>query len=370
MAGKGSAPGAVEGGASSPSGARAWPRSRSSGGAPRRFGVPLGAGWWLSVLAIAGCSATLQPMGLPITTPAIHEDAYVVTADGYRLPLRVWRPPGPVVAVLLAVHGFNDYSNAYASVGPILARHGILTYAYDQRGFGATHNPGIWPGSATLIADFDVVAGLVQRRHPDIPFHVLGESMGGAVVLTALARDLPPEAPLARVRGAVLVAPAVWGRATMAFLPRVALWLTNALVPGIAMTAPRELNIRPSDNVEMLRAYARDPLVIKATRVDAMNGLVELMGEAQASAPRLRIPALILYGANEQILPWPAINRMLENLCGPHQRVVVYRNGWHMLLRDRQGDVVIEDIISWIAKSDATLPSGAELFPHAARTGD
>ena len=281
-----------------------------------RRGPPLIAGWWLGLLAITGCTSAFQPMGPAVREPAIN-DGCIVTADGYPLPLRAWVPEGPVHAVLLALHGFNDYSAAYATVGPVFARHGILTYAYDQRGFGATRQPGIWPGGATLVADLETVAGLLRRRHQDLPFYLLGESMGGAVVMTALARDLAPGSPLTEVKGAVLVAPAVWGRKTMAPVPRLALWLTNALVPGIAMTAPRELNIRPSDNIEMLRLYSRDPLVIKATRVDTMNGLVELMGEALAAAPHFSVPALIQYGSHEQILPRPAVERMLASLPQP-----------------------------------------------------
>ncbi len=298
-------------------------------------------------------------MGPARQAPALI-DGFAIAADGYFLPLRLWRPEGPARAVIVALHGFNDYSNAFATAGPAFAADGIVTYAYDQRGFGATLRRGIWPGSPTMVADLVTVAALVQERHPGLPLYLLGESMGGAVVMTALTLPRPPGSPLAAVAGAVLVAPAVWGRETMALMPRAALWLTNALVPGIAMTAPRELNIRPSDNVEMMKALSRDPLVIKATRVDTINGLVELMGEALAAAPRFETPALVLYGAHEQVLPGAAVRRVLATLPPGRQRVAIYHDGWHMLLRDRQGDRVISDILSWLRTPGAALPSGAD----------
>ena len=45
--------------------------------------------------------------------------------DGTRLPLRSWLPDGPPKAVILALHGFNDYSNAFDDAGRGLgeARH-------------------------------------------------------------------------------------------------------------------------------------------------------------------------------------------------------------------------------------------------------
>src|SRR5690348_9841856 len=78
----------------------------------------------------ARVDARLEP-----TTPHLESDA-IIMSDGARLPLRVWLPSGPVKAVVLALHGFNDYSNAFATPGEALAWRGIATYAYDQRGFG------------------------------------------------------------------------------------------------------------------------------------------------------------------------------------------------------------------------------------------
>jgi len=51
-----------------------------------------------------------------------------------------------VKAVILALHGFNDYANAFDGPGEIWAKEGIVTYAYDQRGFGAAPERGLWPG--------------------------------------------------------------------------------------------------------------------------------------------------------------------------------------------------------------------------------
>ena len=336
---------------------------------------PLPVAWWLGLLAVTGCASAMQPMGPARMAPALI-DGFAIAADGYFLPLRVWRPQGiargeaeqaaPETAVVIALHGFNDYSNAFSTVGPVFAAAGIVTYAYDQRGFGATQRRGVWPGGATLAADLATVVGLLRERHPGLPVYLLGESMGGAVVMSALAAaQSAPASPLAGVAGVILVAPAVWGRETMGPVPRAALWLTNALVPGFAMTAPRELKIRPSDNVEMLKGLSRDPLVIKATRADTIHGLVGLMGEALAVAPRFQVPGLVLYGVHEQVLPYGAISRLLTTLPQGRQRVGIYRDGWHMLLRDRHAGVVIADILSWLRNPVAMLPSGADQVSRA-----
>lgn len=313
---------------------------------------------------LAGCAGTYQPMGPPTRPPSLATSA-VTTPDGVRLPVRSWLPEeAPPRAVILALHGFNDYANAFAAPGAWLAARGVAVYAYDQRGFGASVRPGIWPGTETLVADLHVMAELVHRRHPDTPLYLLGESMGGAVLITALTR--PPPAGLAPLDpdGAILVAPATWGGGTLNPLYRLVLWLAAHTVPGLELRPPQGLDIQPSDNVEMLRALSRDPLVIKATRVDALRGLVGLMDEAAAGVRDLDVPALVMYGRHEQVLPRPAVERTLTELRArpPDRRpvIAIYPDGYHMLLRDRQAQVVYRDILAWIENPGAPLPSGAD----------
>lgn len=335
------------------------------------------------LLLLAACSPTLQPMGPPVAVARLTDDA-IVASDGVALPLRRWMPVGPPRAVILALHGFNDYSNAFDAPGRWFAERGIALYAYDQRGFGRSPRPGIWAGADTLVADFEAAAAGVRARHRGVPFYVLGESMGGAVIMAALdgrlaPRPLSPPSTDVRTAGAVvplagreaaaealadgviLSAPAVWATETMPFLHRAALWVTRNTVPWLAVTAPRELNIWPSDNVEMLRALGRDPLVIKATRVDAVAGLTELMSRAFDAAGRLDgPPTLVMYGMNEQVIPKRPIAEALARLPRDANRVAVYDTGWHMLLRDLKAETVLTDVAAWIDDHAAPLPSGAD----------
>ncbi|WP_247886968.1 alpha/beta hydrolase [Azospirillum sp. SYSU D00513] len=326
----------------------------------------LAAGLLLAAgLALGGCSTAYQPMGPATTAPVLNERA-IIAADGYELPLRRWLPPAVEAgrekprAVLVALHGYNDYSNAFDGAGKAFAGAGIATYAYDQRGFGETRVRGVWPGTPTLISDLKTAVAQLRERHPGVPVYLMGESMGGAVVLAAMTGpDAPP------VKGTILVAPAVWGRQAMGFVPRAALWLSYNLVPGWVIHPPRDLGIRPSDNIEMLRALSRDPLVIKGSRVDALAGLTDLMGAALEACERLEVPSLVLYGAHEQVLPPKPVRRAMEEFEAAGRHVVaVYPDGYHMLLRDLNGGVVVKDIVSWIEDPRTPLASGADRTPR------
>jgi alpha-beta hydrolase superfamily lysophospholipase len=294
----------------------------------------------LLALLVVACAPVVQDIGPRLSRPAIEEDRFT-TADGAELPLRVWPAETPQ-AVVVAVHGFNDYSNAFALPARWWAARGVTTYAYDQRGFGATAQAGIWAGSAVLTADLADLAGRVQARHPDLPLFLLGESMGAAVVLAAATQpEMPP------VDGVILVAPGVWGWNTMPLPYRAALWLTAHLMPGKTLTG-RSLDITPTDNLAILRAMWRDPLVIKKTRTDAVYGLVTLMQEGLESAAALDVPTLVLYGERDEIIPPEPVAEVIARITPPPQ-VIRYPEGYHMLLRDLQGATVWADVLAWIA---------------------
>ena len=310
-------------------------------------------------LLLAACTPLLRPEGPAVTSPRIEADA-IVAADGARLPLRKWLPAGTPRTVILGLHGFNDYSRAFARPAPALAERGIAVYAYDQRGFGGAPNRGDWAGTPTMADDMDAAVRLLEARYPGVPLYVLGESMGGAVAMVALTR---PGAP--PVAGLILAAPAVWSRDDMGLLPRVALWLGTHVFPWLPVSGG-DLDIMPSDNIAMLRELSRDPLVIKESRADTVAGLVDLMDAARRAAPRLKVPLLYLAGARDEVVP-PAATRKTMRLLPGRPTLAVYPHGYHMLLRDKEARTVLDDIAAWIADRRRPLPSGADRLTQAQR---
>ena len=149
----------------------------------------------------------------------------------------------------------------------------------------------------------------------------------------------------------------------MSVFERVGLWTGNALFPGLELTG-QGLKITPSDNVPMLRALSRDPLVIKSTRVDTVKGLVDLMDLALASAPRIaKVPMLLLYGQHDEIVPHTPTRQFITDLAEPERvesSIALYEHGYHMLLRDLDARIVIGDVAAWIGDHRAALPSGAD----------
>lgn len=313
----------------------------------------------ISMCAATACAPRLESAGPAIQAPQLFEDR-IVQHDGAALPLRKWLPKDKPRAAIVALHGMNDYSRAFENPGAYWAKRGIATYAFDQRGFGKAPNRGLWAGHETMVADVAAAVALVRNRHPGVPLFVAGESMGGAIALIGGSRGQ------LNADGLILVAPALRGRRYIGWFPRATLWLGARTIPWYPLTG-QGLRIQASDNIPMLRKLGADPLIIKGTRVDAIKGLVDAM-DAAITAPRsLRIPALILYGARDELIPKKPTFDMIRALpAGSGHRPAVYRSGWHMLLRDLKARVVLDDIVAWIADRSAPLPSGADKAARAA----
>ncbi len=311
---------------------------------------------------IAGCASPQLQKSTGASGRARLGIEEAVMADGYRLPLRRWGNSERPRALMLALHGFNDYGNAFVALGPYLATQGVLTFAYDQRGFGATAQRGLWGGEEHLVTDLMTLTRLLRERYPGLPLFLLGESMGGAVTMVAAAQaDMG-------VDGIVLVAPAIWSRDTMNPIQSWVLKVTAHTFPSLMLTGSG-LNIRASDNLDMLRAYQADPLVIKEARVDALWGVTNLMDLAMARAMRLPGPTLVLYGEHDEIIPDGAFCALLDRIPADRQdiRIMLYREGWHMLIRDLQGERVMTDIAAWLRNRDGRFPSDEEVQPGSRR---
>ena len=302
-------------------------------------------------LALGACS---KPDGSAqlFVNPQLSEEAkpsamrteYRVKAESGSVALTEWRPEDTPQAIILAVHGYGDYgSSTFETAAEDWAKRSILTYAYDQRGFGRNPTNGVWPGHDALIADLGEVATLIKRRHPDIPLTVIGHSMGGGVVTAALGEGAVD------ADKAVLLAPALWGGQNLSPFLRGIAHAAHAIAPDKRWTGDGIVKIQASDNIEMLRDLGRDPLYVRNPSSREFVGLIRLMDRAVAAAPNIETPVLVVYGAKDEVVPEDPITDAFDEFNGP-KRYEKIETGWHMLLRDLDGKTVRDLVADYVLR--------------------
>jgi acylglycerol lipase len=316
---------------------------------------------------LSACVPTVQRAQIPapgFEGPRFLPDRFIAS-DGAILGLSVWQPDADVQtkSVIIALHGMNDYARAFEMAGPFWASQGIVTYAYDARGFGRSPQRGIWGGQKLILEDVRTAVSVARAKHPGLPVTLVGESMGAATILAALGDDDPP-----KVDRVVLIAPAVWGWSNLPLAYKASLWLTaHTPVSLRPLNPPRAVvrKITASDNIPMLQRLGRDPNMLFATRLDAVYGLVGLMEKAFKSAHKVPPQTLVLYGSKDQIIPRPSVERTVARLPASIQ-TVEYPDGYHMLTRDLQAQRVWRDIVAFIDDPTKPVPSRLEDPPIGA----
>ncbi len=306
-------------------------------------------GLLFAALTLSACVAG-GPLGAPNpdgrTGTAIPEpkrlgaSIEMAASDGSALAASVWGPEEPR-AVILALHGYGDHGQStFSAAGRHWAETGIRTYTPDQRGFGRNSTRAQWPGADALIADAVAMTRNLRAAYPCTPIAVLGHSMGGGVVLAGAGRGLDAD-------GVVLAAPAIWGGKALNPLHRALAWLAAFVVPEKRFTGEGVVRIQASDNIEALRALGRDPLYLSPPSAREILGLVRITDRAAAAASDARLPALLLLGEKDQIVPNATVREVFARLPGK-TGIIAYEDGWHLLFRDLQAETVWRDVGEWV----------------------
>jgi lysophospholipase len=244
-----------------------------------------------------------------------------------RLRAVLWPRAGARGTVLI-FPGRTEHAEKYGRTAADLAARGFAAAAVDWRGQGLADRLMADPraGHVRRFSDYqrdvDAFLALAAAEGLPQPWHLIAHSMGGAIGLRALSRDLP-------LQSALFSAP-MWGLLT----PMGANRLVGAIAQGAGAIGLREryapapatgaecylLTARPDDNVltrdpESLRwmqAHLRaEPRLVLAG--PTLGWLAAALAECRA-LKRLPCPAarvLVVYGTQELVVDVPAIRERL-----------------------------------------------------------
>ncbi|MEM4576337.1 MAG: alpha/beta hydrolase [Candidatus Nezhaarchaeales archaeon] len=130
-------------------------------------------------------------------------------------------------------------------------------------------------------------------------------------------------------------------------LQRLLLVLLSAISPmrRIALPIdPRELSTDP----EVGRRYMEDPLVFKDPTVKLLRELIGASQRVWRYVEKINVPALIMHGADDKIVPVEASRKLYNALKIQNKNLKIYPNMKHEILNEVAKQNVLSDILGWL----------------------
>ncbi|HEV7366509.1 MAG TPA: alpha/beta hydrolase [Gemmatimonadales bacterium] len=271
-----------------------------------------------------------------------HREGRFAGWDGSPLYYQAWTPSqSRPRAVLVNLHGLGDHSGLYPNLANFIPGRGTALYAYDMRGNGRS------PGQRAYLRswqeyrdDLRTFVARVREWEGDLPLFLLGNSLGGLVVLdyaldhaVGLAGVIAAAPPLGRL-GVPPVLMAL-GRVMSRVMPRFSLQV------GMDLTG-----------------LARDPSVRATLLADPFfhrRGTARLSTEVTAAIARvhqrvadLSVPVLILHGSADRMVPPDGSRSFFAKLRYPDREFREYPEAYHALFADINHGEVLGDLERWL----------------------
>jgi alpha-beta hydrolase superfamily lysophospholipase len=294
------------------------------------------------------------PSDVSTDRPGTHagpQRSTVRTRDGLDLALYRW-PTSPSRAIPRATvalaHGLAEHAGRYAPLAGRLNDAGIELVCVDLRGHGDSPGPRAWVESIDdYLLDFEALLGAAAR--PNIPFFLMGHSMGGTIAalyaaerLAHAAGDRQPPA------GMILSSPAL---APGRDVPR---WMIAAS-QLVSRVWPRY----PAMKIDPV-LLARDPAVVAGNRNDPLvhHGAIPARTGAQLLVAMTRIanaratislPLLVFHGSDDKLTEPEGSREFARRVGSADCTLAIYEGSYHETLNDLDRTRVIDALIDWIA---------------------
>lgn len=301
------------------------------------------------------------------------KEFFYPSSDGIStIRAREWRPDGAPSAVVQISHGVDEHLERYDDFARFLARNGFLVIANDHLGHGRTakvsDDRGFFAqknGWLHVVEDMEILRGKTAEENPNLPYFMLGHSMGSFLARTYLIR-YP-----GRLTGAVLSGTGQQKPALVSF----GIGLTSligacrgrryrsALVQGIAFGSN---NRRFKPNRTPADWLTRDTAIVDGHLKDELCGFVPTVGlyhdmmtgiRFDSSVQNLRkmdkmMPVLFFSGALDPVgEETVGLMRAVEGFRNAGCRdvtVKVYPEGRHEMLNEINRTDVYNDVLAWL----------------------
>ncbi|SDW19089.1 Lysophospholipase, alpha-beta hydrolase superfamily [Kandleria vitulina] len=304
----------------------------------------------------------------------IKNEFYFQSSDHLHLIHAIEWIPSEVKAVLQIAHGMIDHIDRYDRLATYLCQRGIYVVGNDHLGHGLSvldeSEWGSFPntkGYEYVVEDLHKLRTSIKKKYPDVPYFMMGHSMGSFLMRLYIARHKEGLA------GCVLMGTGLTPSALLSTGKR--LCQSMALVKGwqyrsaqvetlsfknynshIAYPATKHDWL--SNNEEEVMKYENDPMTSYTFTLNGYYNLFSLIQLIQKKKTIKQIPKtlpiLLISGANDPVGQYgkgvTALYMIYRQAGFKDVKMKLYRHGRHEIFNDLEHEESDEDIYIWLCK--------------------
>lgn len=299
------------------------------------------------LLSIILCFAFILPSNAQVDNNNIHfTAAQEECCSATHNHGMYWKCQGDCQAVLLCVHGLGLCAKGFQDLGKNLANEGINTYAVDVRGFGLYRQTDKTYRKLNLketVSDLQTILNVLSQRYPGKPIFLLGESMGGSIVIKVAS--LKP----AHLSGIICSAPA-WRtyKKKRTILKALIGWLTfshkgSGFVSGSIMR-------QATTSKELSSHWLHDESHrLELGPVEALK-LAVFIHKTCSNAKKIdHIPVLIVQGLQDRLVKINGAAKLFQAIKSNDKELLLIADAEHLVFEEGQTKPLVAKVLrNWI----------------------
>lgn len=284
-----------------------------------------------------------------------------------------WEPEGEVKAVLQLCHGMVEYIERYGELAEYLCGHGFYVVGNDHLGHGKSVQSkaeyGFFHeryGNACIISDMHTLRQRVMKKYPDVPYFMLGHSMG-SILLRQYIQMYGNGLSGAILLGVVQEEP----RILLCILRRMCVaiamlrgWHYRSKIIDKLVTGSFNKKFKPArtradwvtSDIEKLEKYVQDPLCSFVFTVNAyyhmLGGMQKMQKKENVFMIPKTLPILFAAGSEDPVGGFgKGVRKVYEKYKSVGIRDVtlqLYPGDRHELLNETDRAKVQKDLYQWM----------------------
>lgn len=244
------------------------------------------------------------------------------------------------LASLLIVHGLHEHCLRYAHVAEAFNKIGVNVYSFDLRGHGQSEGPKV---NIKSVDEYREDVETVYRSIPkNLPFFILGHSMGGLIVTDFLLFNERND-----VKGAILSGPALEiGEDISPILQKMA----NLIGKYLPNLGTQKLNpkLLTSDPIEVEKAINDTLIYQSGMKAGLGRAVLNRIIETKQKFSNFNYPVLIMHGGADKLTNIKGSKGLYASAKSADKTFKEWEGAYHEIFNETNKSEVIEMAVNWL----------------------